>query len=206
MRKPLKSDSARAAAAKAQAPVMADTKTIPPVDSAKHELLAEAIVIHGEAAGNLAALSARFHAEFHPRTQIETHHVETMIMCRWRLHRVWEFEAACLNHEIEKLSAAVDEQKQRARGAMAFKNLADQSRSLDVLNRYETKFFRAFIRAHQALMELKSKPVPDWSDHQEQSILITINTRVIDAPAIEPAPEKNNILPNEPDPDPTPVL
>jgi hypothetical protein len=82
MRKPLKSDSARAAAAKAQAPVMADTKTIPPVDSAKHELLAEAIVIHGEAAGNLAALSARFHAEFHPRTQIETHHVETMIMCR----------------------------------------------------------------------------------------------------------------------------
>jgi hypothetical protein len=138
----------------------------------KHSLLAEAIIISGEAADRLAALSAQFHAEFRPRTQTETQHVETMIMCRWRLHRIWEFESAGLNHEIDRLTAAGEDQSHRARAVQAFRNLSDQSRSLDLLSRSETKLARDFIRAYQALMELKSKPVPDWHDHQEHSVLI----------------------------------
>ena len=161
MRKPRPSGGTRTNKAKRSAPG----------ETAKHELLAEAIVIHGEAVDNLAALSARFHAEFHPRTQIETHHVETMIMCRWRLHRVWEFESACLNHEIEHLPSASEGQSNRTRAFLAFRNLAEQSRSLGLLNRYEAKLASTFISAHKALMDLKPKPVPDWSRDEEHSVL-----------------------------------
>jgi hypothetical protein len=185
--------ASRTNGAKSVGPVTPEGKAISSANSLKHGLLAEAIVISGEAVEHLASLSARFHAEFHPRTQTETHHVETMIMCRWRLHRVWEFESAGLNHEIERLAVAVDGQSNRARAALAFKNLSEQSRSLDLLSRFETKFARTFIRAHQALMELKSKPLPDWSEDDEHSALITSTA---EAPDHTP----------EPDPDPTPVL
>lgn len=173
MATPLQIDSARKNGAKSRGPVTPEGKAVSSANSLKHGLLAEAIVIKGEAPGQLAALSARFHDEFSPRTETETHHVETMIMCRWRLHRVWEFESATLNREIERLAAATDGQSNRDRDALGFKNLADQSRALDLLDRYETKFARAFIRAHQALTQLRSKPVPAWG-----------------------------ILPNEPDPAP----
>jgi hypothetical protein len=192
-------EAARKNGAESLGPVTPEGKAISSANALKHGLLAEAIVISGEGADHLAALSARFHAEFHPRTQTETHHVETMIMCRWRLHRVWEFESASLNHEIEKIAAAVDGHGHRTRAALAFKNLSDHSRSLDLLSRYETKFARAFLRAHQALMELKATPVSDWSEHDEHSVLITDA-----APASSPG--KSEILPNEPEPDPTPVL
>jgi hypothetical protein len=178
MATPLQIDSARKNGAKSRGPVTPEGKAVSSANSVKHGLLANAIVIVGEAADQLAALSARFHAEFRPRTETETHHVETMIMCRWRLHRVWEFESASLNREIDRLAALTEGQSSRDRAALGFKNLADQSRALYLLDRYETKFARAFIRAHQALMDLRSKPVPDWNE------------------------DEGTILPNEPDPAP----
>ena len=201
-------DVARKNGAKSRGPLTPESKAISSANSLKHGLLAEAIVIAGEAAEQLAALSARFHAEFRPRTETETHHVETMIMCRWRLHRIWEFESAGLNDEIERLSTAVDGRSNRTRAALAFKNLSDQSRSLDLLSRYETRFDRAFIRAHQALMALRSKPVPEWSE-EEDSVLFTLTAVTAHHPRelnAAPVPEKGEILPNEPEPDPTPVL
>ena len=192
-------DAAHRNGAKSHGPVTPEGKAISAANARKHGLLARAVVIAGESADQLAALSAQFHAEFRPRTQTETQHVETMILCRWRLHRVWEFESASLNQEIARLAAAVEAQAPRVRAVQAFRNLSDQSRSLDLLNRYETKFARDFIRAHKALMELKAKPVPDWFDHQEHS--------VIDLPGpLKAAPAETEFLPNEPDSDPTTVL
>ena len=193
MRTPSQIDASRKNGAKSRGPLTPETKAISSANSLKHGLLAEAIVIDGEAIDQLAALSARFHAEFHPRTETETHHVETMIMCRWRLHRIWEFESAGLNHEIKRLGTAVDSQNNRTRAALAFRNLSDQSRSLDLLSRYETRYDRAFIRAHQALMELKSNPVPDWNGDDEDYAPITVTAEVVDD-------EKSEILPNEPEP------
>jgi len=186
----LQIQSARKNGAKSRGPVTPEGKAISSANSRKHGLLAEAIVIRGEAADHLAALSARFHGEFRPRTETETHHVETMILCRWRLLRVWEFESASFNQEIEKLAAA-NGQDHRTRASQSFKNLADHSRLLDLLNRYETRFARDFIRAHNALMELKAKPVSDWSDEEEHS--------VPDDAAPQPTPGSAQILPNEPD-------
>ena len=192
-------DTARENGAKSHGPVTPEGKAISAANALKHGLLARAIVIDGESADQLAALSAQFHAEFRPRTQTETQHVETMIMCRWRLHRVWEFESSSLNQEIARLAVAVESRNPRARAVQAFKNLCDQSRSLDLLNRYETKFARDFIRAHKALLELKAKPVPEWLDHEEHSVL--------DLPGVpEVAVPETEFLPNEPDSDPTAVL
>ncbi len=74
-------EAARKNGAQSRGPVTPEGKAISSANSLKHGLLAEAIVITGEAVEHLAALSARFHAEFHPRTQTETHHVEILIMC-----------------------------------------------------------------------------------------------------------------------------
>jgi hypothetical protein len=129
-----------------------------------------------------------------------------MIMCRWRLHRVWELESASLNQEIARLAEALNKQNSRNRAAIAFRNLADHSRSLELMSRYETKFARAFIRAHRCLLELKAFDVPTWEDHVEQSVLTIDVIPDEDVVADEAPPEKNNYPPNEPEPDSNPVL
>ncbi len=194
----LQKNASRINGAKSHGPATPEGKLISSTNALKHGLLAKAVVVDGESADRLAALSARFHAEFRPRTESETHYLETMIMCRWRLHRVWELESASLNYEIQKLAEAVDKLNCRTRAALAFRHLADNSHCFDLMNRYETRFARAFIRAHQCLMILKTQPLPDWHDHIEQS------TRTIDAAAETDAESQN--LPNEPEPGSNPVL
>lgn len=191
----LKRNASRINGAKSRGAVTPEGRRMSTAGATKHGLLAKAIVIPGESADRLAALSARFHAEFRPRTEAEAHHVETMILCRWRLHRVWELETASLNYEIEKLSAALDQHDPRVRAAVAFRNLADNSNLLELLNRYETKFARAFIRAHQCLLELKAHDVPDWSGHKEQGPL-----------TLDGAAEEIEKSPNQPEPDSNRVL
>lgn len=195
MRTEQQRNASRINGAKSHGPVTPEGKLISSANAMKHGLLARAIVIPGESADHLAALSARFHAEFRPRTEAETHHVETMIMCRWRLHRVWELESANLNNEIEKLTEALDRHNPRTRAALAFRNLVDHSNSLDLMNRYETKFARAFIRAHRCLLELKAEDVPDWSGHEEQPPLtIDATAEEIEKSSNEPRPDSNPVL------------
>jgi hypothetical protein len=44
--------------------------------------------------------------------------------------------------------------------ALAFKSLSDNSRSLDLMNRYEARYERQYFRAHRRLLEVQDRRTP----------------------------------------------
>src|SRR5919108_667460 len=66
---------------------------------------------------------------------------------QWKLRRARTYESGLMDLEreeqAEKLAATYEEVDEGIRQASAFKALADHSRSLDLLHRYETRARRA---------------------------------------------------------------
>ena len=82
-------------------------------------------------------------------------------MCRWRQIRLWELESANMGYEIRKQAQIHESETKRTRAALAFRSLSDESHSLELMNRYETRFARQFIRSHQCLLNLRAHRDPD---------------------------------------------
>jgi hypothetical protein len=76
-----------------------------------------------------------------------------MAAARWRLMRIWSIERATMQTEIDKHDGG--KYPPNARAAFAFRDLANQSRTLDLLTRYEVRFDRQFARALNLLLKLQ---------------------------------------------------
>ena len=83
---------------------------------------------------------------------------------QWKLRRARTYESGLMDAEMEqqaeKLEAAYGEVDEGVRQASAFRALADNSRSLDLLHRYETRARRAFERGLATLEKLRSMTPP----------------------------------------------
>lgn len=121
-------------------------------NSARHHLLSETILLDNERPDAFADLIAGLTGEFNPQTETQRALVETMAVSRWRQTRVWAVERATLQSAMEAIDPDTAEPATRA--ARAFRSLADDSRTLDLLNRYETRFDRQFARALNLLIKL----------------------------------------------------
>jgi hypothetical protein len=127
-------------------------------NSARHHLLSETVVLETERLDAFDDLLAALTREFNPQTETQRCLVETMAIARWRLMRIWGLERATLDSAIEKYDPLAHEPS--ARAAMGFRALADESRTLDVLHRYEVRYDRQFARALNQLTKLASPDNP----------------------------------------------
>jgi hypothetical protein len=157
----LRSEAARRNGAKSQGPITPEGKLASAQSNLKHGLLAEAVTIDGECTERFTALQASLFERLQPEGPIETALVENMVMCRWRQMRLWVMEKSALNHEMRKQAAANRGEDKPTRAALAHRTLTDETRSLENLSRYETRFDRQFSRALQRFNELKGEPKPE---------------------------------------------
>ncbi len=148
--------SSRANGAKSRGPVTPEGKRKSAANSVRHGLLTNLVVLDDEKPETFSDILTALTAEFVPQTEAERLMVENMAVARWRQMRVWAIERATLQSEIEKHDDTVVPPATRA--ALAFRALADQSRTLDLLNRYESRFDRQFARSFNLLIKL---PDPD---------------------------------------------
>jgi hypothetical protein len=166
--------ASRANGAKSRGPVTPEGRLASAGNRTDHGLLAAATTLPGESEERLAALSEAFHQRLQPRDEIEVAYVESMIMCRWRLMRLWVLESAGMGHEIRRQSHMHESETEPVRAALALRTLSDESRSLDLMNRYETRFDRQFARAHRCLIDLRRERIlplePNKSLKTEESI------------------------------------
>ena len=153
-----RSEAARRNGAKSRGPVTPEGKLASAQSNLKHGLFAEAVTIDGESAERFTALQASLFERLRPEGPIEIALVENMVMCRWRQMRLWVMEKAALNYEMRKQAAANQGEDKPTRAALALRALSDETRSLENLNRYETRFDRQFSRALQRFSELRSIP------------------------------------------------
>jgi hypothetical protein len=86
-----------------------------------------------------------------PATPMQLRAVEEIAGAKWRLRRLRFIETGLFDHEMdaqaEDLAATYDEADESIRQALAFKSLADNSRSLALLSRYETRLQRGYLQA-----------------------------------------------------------
>ena len=124
----------------------------------RHGLLAEAVVLDEEKPEAFFELLGNLTSEHNPQTETQRILVETMAIARWRLTRLWAIERETLQAEIHKHDPA--EHSEAARAALAFRGLADQGRTLDILNRHESRLDRQYARSLNLLMKLADPDNP----------------------------------------------
>jgi hypothetical protein len=156
MRTDQQKEASRINGTKSRGPVTAEGKQSAARSNLKHGLLSNSVILEGESEQRLQTLHDEIFALLEPEGPLEIALAENMVMCRWRLMRLWVLEAATVNHEIRKQSEANAEEDNATKAALAQRALIDESRQLEVLSRYETRFDRQFSRALQRFNELKT--------------------------------------------------
>jgi hypothetical protein len=161
MRTERQTQASRANGAKSSGPTTPEGKLASSRNAVTHGMLSGTIVLEGESKDRFRALLAALHEELQPQTPIETSLVENMAVARWRQMRIWGMEKAGMQHEMRRQAEASQSKEDTAtRSALAFRALSDDSRSLELINRYESRYDRQYLRAHRRLLELRDRPKP----------------------------------------------
>jgi hypothetical protein len=142
---------------KSRGPITPEGRLASSRNSLVHGLLSQVLILEGESAERFNALHEALIAEFQPETPTECGLVETMVVCRWRLMRVWILENSAVSHEIRKQAVANALENMPTQAALAYRSLSDESRWLDVFNRYEARFDRQLSRAIQRFHEVRNR-------------------------------------------------
>ncbi len=124
----------------------------------RHGMLARTVVLDDEDENVFIEFIATLEQEHQPIDQTEQDLIETMAVARWRVMRLWAIEKANLEHEIKLDRTPGRDYPTRA--ALAFRKLCDESRSADLLCRYETRYDRQYCRAFNLLLKKRAQPVP----------------------------------------------
>jgi hypothetical protein len=196
-----KSAASRANGAKSKGPVTPEGKTRSSRNSSSHGIFTSPGVLRNENNADFLNLEARFIAEWDPQGPTEEALVDQMIVCRWRLARIWEAEAAGIDMQMDE--DAPDMQRkygqfdEPCRTAAALKHLADNSKFLDLMQRYDRSLSRQFDRALTRLRELQRdrSPNPETQGEPEPAQSTTTNLQNENQTA---QPEKAK-LQNEPE-------
>lgn len=165
----------------------------------KHGLLARTIVLDDEDIQAFTDLLAGLEREFRPQGTVELGLVETMAAGRWRTLRILSIERATLQLEMDKHDPS--EQPPAIRAALSFRSLADDSRCLDLLNRYEVRYDRQFTRSLSILLKLQ-RDRKDRPPAVEPVVETAVDPSVPETPILPtdlvPNSDTNNSAPNPP--------
>jgi hypothetical protein len=87
--------------------------------------------------------------------------IEEMAVARWRLQRTWTMETALLESQMDDMTDELERDYENMNDTMrltlAFKKLADQSPSMQVLQRYERRLTRQLERCQKRLAALRGE-------------------------------------------------
>ena len=126
------------------------------LNSMRHGLTSSTIVLPAEDSTKFDELLADYTGLYAPETKLELDLVHELAALRWRLQRIWNIETTVIDVAVKRKAAQVDQEftnpAPNLRVALAFMDLAENTRTLSLLNRYETRLTRRF---HQVLAEIE---------------------------------------------------
>jgi hypothetical protein len=190
----LKSETSRINGAKSHGPKTPEGKEASSRNSLKHgHTTRSTILLQCESPDEFEAFLAE-HIEIHqPVTAPEKELVDQMAIARWRIRRFVCAETVLIDFEMIRNEAAVNKEFATTDAdvhiAMAIRSLADESRVLSLMSRYEARHQRTHDKAYAALRELQkaraSQPTEPEPTH---------------SPSVSAGapPVENQKLPNEP--------
>ena len=158
-------ESARINGAKSHGPITPEGKAISSRNSLRHGLLAKTILLEGESLALFQNFIHNLEDTFQPKGAMEDSFIETMALSRWRQMRVVGMEKAGLHHQIKterdvrigSAQSGLTPLDPATTAYLAFDTLAHHKRTLELLNRYETRCDRQYERALNRLMKAQDK-------------------------------------------------
>jgi hypothetical protein len=215
MRTEAQINASRLNGAKSNGPVTSEGKSTSSRNAQKHGILAANVLLEGENKDGFEELVHCLYEELQPATPFEESLVNMMAVASWRQQRIWNIDRVTMGLQVARecqTTPALDGQHSIA-NAIAFQHLADGSRALDLIHRYEARYERQYLRAHKRFIEvrdarLKSDPSPDPAPapaaHPDAGVSTPAHNVIpIDrtpAPATQPEPAPQHEMPNEPNP------
>src|SRR5207253_8971009 len=184
-------EAARRNGAKSNGPKTSAGKAASSRNSCQHGMTAKAVVLTNENPQAFINLAESYHAKFEPTDDVERDIIDDMTVSRWRLRRVWQNEKALFDLELDRQSKKIEAQYDKighnSCSALAFRALADESKALQLLNRYETTHRRSYYKALATLVQLRAglQPNPGPVDPTAE-------------PPTEPDPEQDTSNNSEP--------
>jgi hypothetical protein len=167
----LKSETSRINGGKSHGPKTPEGKEVSSKNSLKHGHTARStILLQCESPDEFKEFLAEHITIHQPATPPELELVDQMAIARWRIRRFVAAETDLIDSEMvrnrEKLDKEFAPTHSGVHVAMAIRSLADESRCLSLMSRYESRHQRCHDKAYAALSELQQSrvsqpPVPD---------------------------------------------
>jgi hypothetical protein len=156
----LKSETGRINGAKSHGPKTAEGKETSSRNAIKHGLTAHhTLILQCESPEDYQAMLAEHIAIHQPVTPPEKELVDQMTIARWRIRRFVAAETDLIDSEMvrnrEKVNKEFAPTDSGVHLAMAIRSLADESRALSLMSRYESRLQRVHDKAYAALRELQ---------------------------------------------------
>lgn len=146
---------------KSQGPVTAQGKSVSSRNATTHGMYSRVIVLQNESHDLYGQLRESYLREWQPLGDRELHLVEDIVNARWRLNRIVAFETASLDLEMDRQRSKVNETApgvdEATRATMAFRSLAEETTSLNLLQRYEGRLRRSIDRSSAHLERLQDR-------------------------------------------------
>jgi hypothetical protein len=162
--------AARANGAKSHGPVTPEGKAKSALNSVRHGLLADIVVLRTESEPMFLALLAGYHDDYHPEGQTENDLVEEIAAAKWQQQRCWALAKALVDITMDRMEQEIAGEFREidsvTRTALAFLNQADQSAALALLNRYAARHGREWHRAIATLRAIQKEKRELAASHQ----------------------------------------
>jgi len=201
----LKSETARINGAKSTGPKSPETLAISSQNALKHGLTSRhSTLLRCENAAEFQEFIAAYGNAYHPADTAQQFMVNEMVSARWRIRRIRIVETALIDLEMIDNQATTEKKYNQPDSgihmAVAFRTIIEDSRSLSLVSRYESRLVRLHDRAYRILRELQraAPPVPAALSEAEPDPVPS--NEVALEPAAPAAPELKNDETNPPKP------
>jgi hypothetical protein len=152
---------------KSHGPVTSTGKFNSSQNALKHGMLSDTVVLKCESTDRFLSLVATLFEEFQPQTPFEESLIEDMAVARWRRMRIRGMETAGMDYEMRKqsdtahpIAPEIEHADNATRAWLAFRTVSDDSRALDLINRYDARYQREYLRAHRRFVEVRDRRTP----------------------------------------------
>ena len=144
---------------KAESARINGAKSRGPMNAFSHGLTAKTLVLQSEDPDQFAKMLNSYIDYLQPTNQIEVDLLADIVAARWRLRRIWRFETAMLDIEMDSQAPDFEKRFEKydedMRGGAAFSSLTDKSKGLSTALRYDIHLCRTYRRSLQELDRLR---------------------------------------------------
>jgi len=150
-------------AQKSTGPRSVEGRAVSSQNALKTGIDAESLIIRGEKADDLDALTAEYFARFHPQTPEERHYVDSLIRDDWQLRRLAKADTQIWDHTMSAAFKLDDNAPLGHAFARADKTFIRLQRRIDATH-------RSYNTALHELQRLQAEQQPDQSRDREGAV------------------------------------